>query len=194
MKKIILALVIISISIMFSNTMHAQVNTESAVTLTQEQLQQLSPEIQSQIATLNKKQEIETKIEKYGKWVGMGKEIGIAVNESLISLTETADKFANTKVGKFTMFIVAYKVIGTDILQLGFGILWIIIILSGSYLIHRKTGTDKRVLLSKKWIPEAKSFERQYKLIEPHDKDSWNATSVVIFVAGMIIAIAIIFI
>ncbi|KKT29038.1 hypothetical protein A3I36_04745 [Candidatus Giovannonibacteria bacterium RIFCSPLOWO2_02_FULL_45_28] len=62
------------------------------------------------------------RIETYGKWVGIGKEIGSAVNESLSSITVQADNFAKTGVGKFTMFLVAYKVLGKDLLGMIIGV------------------------------------------------------------------------
>lgn len=69
----------------------------------------------------------------YGKWVGLGKEIGEAVNGSLSAITTQANNFANTGVGKLTVFLVVWKVIGRQFTQLVFGtgffivamILWI---------------------------------------------------------------------
>ncbi len=74
---------------------------------------------------IDSKQQLESlqkKIETYGKWVGMGHEVGVAVNESLGALTTQADNFSKTGVGKFTMFIVAYKVLGHDFLAFIIGI------------------------------------------------------------------------
>lgn len=62
------------------------------------------------------------RIEAYGKWVGIGKEIGAAVNDSLSAVTTQADNFAKTGVGKFTMFLVAYKVLGKDLIGMVVGI------------------------------------------------------------------------
>lgn len=68
-------------------------------------------------------QQVETqqKIESYGKWVGLGKEVGSAVREGLGALTDETDRFSKTGVGKFTMFIIAFKVLGYPIIQLLFG-------------------------------------------------------------------------
>ncbi|MDO8516965.1 MAG: hypothetical protein Q7S33_02465 [Nanoarchaeota archaeon] len=67
------------------------------------------------------------KVESVGKWVGMGKEIGEAMNGAMTALEEHVDKIGNTRVGKFTMFLVAYKVIGTDMIQLLIGLPLLII-------------------------------------------------------------------
>lgn len=79
---------------------------------------QLTPEQLNQLATEN----LKAKVEMYGKWVGLGKEIGSAVDGSLSALTQRADEFAKTGVGKFTLVLVAYKVVGKDIIQVLIGI------------------------------------------------------------------------
>ncbi len=87
-----------------------QTVTISKEMLTKEQLQAVE------------QQQIDQKIATYGKWVGLGKEVGEAVNGSLSALTTQADTFAKTGVGKFTMFMVAYKVLGNDLLGVLIGI------------------------------------------------------------------------
>lgn len=57
-------------------------------------------------------QQIDTTVEKAHGWVGLGKELGQAFDSALGSLTARSNEFAQTKVGKFTMFIVAWKVMG----------------------------------------------------------------------------------
>jgi muconolactone delta-isomerase len=48
----------------------------------------------------------QAKIQTYGKWVGLGKEVGEAVNSSLAAVTDQTARFADTKVGKVTMALV----------------------------------------------------------------------------------------
>lgn len=67
--------------------------------------------------------EQKSQVEKYGSYVGLGKEIGEAVKGSLSAFTDETDKFAKTGVGKFTMALVAYKVVGLQLIQLLFGLL-----------------------------------------------------------------------
>lgn len=79
-----------------------------------------------QIEAQNKIDETKQKIETYGKWVGLGKEVGTAVRDGLGALTDETNKFSKTGVGKFTMFIIAFKVLGYPIIQFFFGMLiWI---------------------------------------------------------------------
>lgn len=65
---------------------------------------------------------LQSKIEQYGKWVGLGKEVGEAVNGSLSALTKQAEEFSKTGVGKFTMFMIAWKVLGNDLTQFVVGV------------------------------------------------------------------------
>jgi len=48
------------------------------------------------------------------KTVGVAREIGIAMNEALASLTKHSEELAHTGVGQFTLFIVAWKIMGRD--------------------------------------------------------------------------------
>jgi hypothetical protein len=59
-------------------------------------------------------------VQEAGAWVGLGKEVGEAINSSLSAVTDNTAKFADTKVGKFTMFIIAWKVLAQDFM----GVLW----------------------------------------------------------------------
>jgi len=79
--------------------------------------------------------ELSNKINTYGKWAGMGKEVGIAVKEGLMSVVDVADKFGDTKVGEFTMYMIAWKVIGEDIVRIFLGIIFLFIV---NYLILRE--------------------------------------------------------
>ena len=56
------------------------------------------------------------------KYAGVGKEVGIAVNDGLGALTTQASKFAETKLGMWTMVIITYKVIGRDVIKIFVGI------------------------------------------------------------------------
>lgn len=58
---------------------------------------------------------LQSRINTYGKWVGLGKEVGEAVNGSLTAVTEQTAKFADTKIGKIMTVVVVWKVIGRDV-------------------------------------------------------------------------------
>ena len=44
-------------------------------------------------------------------WVGIGKEVGDAVNSSMSAITTQTNNFANTPVGKYVLWIVTYTVL-----------------------------------------------------------------------------------
>lgn len=60
--------------------------------------------------------------EQTSKWVGIGREIGIATREGLNGVVDVSQKFGSTNVGHFVMFMVAWKIIGRDILGIVIGI------------------------------------------------------------------------
>lgn len=60
--------------------------------------------------------------EQSSPYLGIGKEIGDAVKGSLESVVEVSNKFADTPVGKFTLFILAWKLIGREMLGVLLGL------------------------------------------------------------------------
>lgn len=101
---------LIALLLLVPTTLSAQRDTEtvtipkSALTTTQRE------QINAQL--------LDSKIAAYGKWVGVGHEIGEAVNSSLMAVTDNASKFADTRVGKTAVYLVVWKVVGRDILGL----------------------------------------------------------------------------
>lgn len=71
-------------------------------------------------ASLTPQQLKQVEVQQVSEWAGRGKEVGEAINSSLAAVTENTAKFADTKVGKFTMFIIAWKVLSDDLV----GIVW----------------------------------------------------------------------
>jgi hypothetical protein len=125
--------------------------------LTKEQLQEIE----------SKQQE---KLPEISKWVGLGKEIGTAMNEGLQSLTTTAANFADTNLGMYTMFIIAWKVLGKDVLRLIFGLpvwLFVMFIMVWSY---RKTCISRKILKNKTFNSKGwflKRYDYEYETYTP---------------------------
>lgn len=84
----------------------------------------LTPQQQATVEQAALKQ----RVAAYGEWVGLGKEIGQAVDSSLGALTERADKFAKTRVGTFTLALVAWKVLGADAMNLLFAAVMLFVV------------------------------------------------------------------
>jgi hypothetical protein len=79
---------------------------------------ELTPQQQKQVES----EQLTDRLKKYGFAAGIGHEIGTAVNESLQAVTQNAAAFADTKVGKVTMAVVVWKVVGKEITGLLLGI------------------------------------------------------------------------
>lgn len=134
MKKLCTAMVILFV-VMVSGLVMAQSNTGTEETI----LVKKSDLTQSQIMKAEAEQTT-------GGWIGIGKEIGIAVSDSLKAITTETSKFANTKLGTYIMILVAWKVMGQDFLQMLVGIpLWFIgsVIFTVSFF---KSAIRKRVV------------------------------------------------
>lgn len=111
------------------------------------------------------------KVEDYGKWVGVGKEIGTAVREGLSGVVDVADKFGNTNVGKITIGLIIWKVAGVDFIRILLGIIFALFVTRLVFISLRKT-YGKRVMIKGNvfffWR------DREYKYIEPEDYEGIN--------------------
>ena len=179
MKKVILFIVAFMIS--------AIAFTQS-VTLSPEDLTKLDPTAKAQIQAIQTANQITGTIESASKWVGFGKEVGTIFKE----FTATAGEFSKTKLGQFTMFLIAYKVLGNDLLGIIFGVLLMIVMSIFCGVIDYKYGRDKRVIYKKLWNESKKKYEYEYTK-ESGDED-YRLTSIVIFIVSMIVSLIIIFV
>jgi hypothetical protein len=180
MKKIIMVLLTIILLVSTTTIVYANDTTSvKTVTIPEDMLtEEQKIELQKQ-ETLNK-------IKQYGNWVGLGKEIGTAVDESLGALTNRAEEFANTKVGAITLFIVLYKVCGTDFIQLIVGSSLLIFMITIWLISFYKNCIPHRVVVQKEgWLWKSK---KTYEIIGIDNSyggsQRWSYT----LVLGLIIA------
>ena len=106
MKKLLLLTFLICISVV----------TFAQKTLTQEQYNALPDDVKHQIETVSNQP-------SKNSW---GKEIGIAVNESLTAIEQSAVRIADSKIGSVATFLLIWKFCASNIL----GIFFAIIVLS----------------------------------------------------------------
>jgi hypothetical protein len=144
---------------------------------------------ESQIAVLNAEKRTAEVMNVGSKWVGLGKEIGAAVNESLVALTKTAGDFSETKLGKFTMILVAYKIVGSDMLQVLFGLLWIAVVVAASFTIHWRYARDKRFLTKECFGENGKIQSRTYETVKGHN--DYKVAAVAVLIVGLVLSIPI---
>ncbi len=140
--------------------------------------------------------DIEAKVKKFGWAAGLGKEIGEGVNESLKAITERTAEFAETKVGKFTMFMVAWKILGTDAIQFAFGSVFFLIWIVVWIFSYNRNCIARKVL-----VKSSKEGGKEWQIVNewrPNDGNSdrgWSnaITHWIIFVVAIIITCLIIF-
>jgi hypothetical protein len=179
MKKLFLSMVmLLSTVVTFSQT-----------NLSPDEFAKLPIDVQNQINSVKKSTETDAQIETVGKWVGLGKEVGYAFDGALTAITTTATKFSETKLGKITMFLVIYKVIGTDILQIMFGVLWIILVISATLFIHINYGKDKRILIKETYNSESKKYDRVWEI--RNGENEYRVGSVWVLIIGICISMPI---
>lgn len=120
-------------------------------------------------ADLLKKIEMERKIQAYGEYVGLGEEIGHAVDATLTAVSENAVKFAETDVGKLAIFLVVWKVIGKDFTQLVIGIFLLIVGFPIFIWVWTRNCINRRILKN-----VTKEGDKEYEVIKPDSKTQWS--------------------
>ena len=138
--------------------------------------------------------DLKKKVETYGNWVGVGKEVGIAIKEGLNAVVDVSEKFGNTKVGTFTMIMVAYKIIGKDILRIAIGLVFLTIFIIFIWRYYKTTFMTHRVKTSNNgwriWLPNT------YQIVEPDTYEGYEFVkwlTLVELLAGFGITYAIMF-
>ena len=171
MKKLV---ALLSVFVLFLAVMPTQAQTTSSEPkledyMTPEQLVEFQKDVE--IAQLEKK------LETYGNWVGVGGEVGSAIEEGLSAVVGVADQFGSTDVGKFTMILIAWKVIGKDTVRILLGLLFFALITWLFLKVYKGYYRPKKVATKK--VPFLKRFVEsvEYQIIEP-DKD-WEGVNAI---------------
>ena len=184
MKKLIFALIML-----FSFSIVAVGQT----TLTQEEINQLPIEMQNKIKEVKTKDEVEKQIEDVGKWANLGKEVGVAVNESLSAVTKTATDFSHTGLGKLTIALVVYKVIGRDILHYFIGFVFLVFSIFLYRFIHKKFCVPQKILDEEVYNEETKKTSKSWSYEKPEDMEEWKITNIIILGVCIVIFLITIF-
>lgn len=64
----------------------------------------------------------QSSVDAIGNWAGVGREIGIAVREGLNGVVDLSERFGKAEVGRFVLFMVAWKILGHELLAVVLGI------------------------------------------------------------------------
>jgi hypothetical protein len=177
MKKIYGLLLITMSMLIVSAPMYAQTQDEK-ITVKQSDL------TADQLAKIKLEQtnaELQKKLDTYGKWVGVGGEIGTAVKDGLTAVVDVADKFGATNVGKFTMTMVAWKVIGKDLVKIVIGLFFFFIFTGTLIFTFRRLTKERRVLIEN---PGFFKYPKKYEVIESkYDSDNTLVISIIFVIA-----------
>lgn len=94
--------------------------------------------------------------------------LGKTINESLMGVVESANEFGKTEVGKFTMVLIAWKVMGKDVIRIVLGIIFLIMFTWLLIYSFKRTCIERRVT-TKRTNPGFMRYpkEKEYKIIEP---------------------------
>lgn len=60
-------------------------------------------------------------------WIDKGEGVGIAINAGLESLSEHSQILAQTDLGAHTIFLISWRVIGSEMVHIGPGLLWFLV-------------------------------------------------------------------
>ncbi len=199
MKKILILSVMALIAVISAPSAIAQVVTPNqtvtinASDLTPAQLAKI--EADKKFAQANFQiEQLQKKVDTYGKWIGVGGEIGTAVKEGLTAVVDVADKFSNTDVGKFTMTLIAWKVIGQDIVRIILGLFFFAVLTIIEIKIYRRVVMPRKELIKD---PGFLKYPKEYQVVESNcdgEETIWmTVILLVVFLLGIWITCRIMF-
>lgn len=90
------------------------------VTLTQEEYNKLPEDVKKELS-------ISKEMKKYSDYTSWGKEIGVAVNETLKAVEESSIRISKTEIGQSAIFILKWKFLYKDFLHIIVGSILLII-------------------------------------------------------------------
>lgn len=86
-------------------------------------------------------------------WVGAGKEMGLAFKECWGAISNDVERFANSPAGKWTAFLVTWKIAGKDmvdvvtrVIRIGFSMSFAVVITIAGVFFYNRNCTARRVL------------------------------------------------
>lgn len=162
------ALLIILASIVFSIASAQETVTVRKSDLTADQLKKLETD------------RITQQLGQYKEWSEMGRGIGIAVKDSLYAVKDVAIDFSKTDVGKFTLFLVAWKIMAKDVLSMGDMVVGYLVgiplLFTGMIVLiwsYRRQCLPQRIL-----IEDSKEKGKKWGILSPNGEVSnWGSDS-----------------
>ena len=164
MKKIVLAAILLGFTLPAVAQQAAQPAQDEVVVVKKSDL------TAEQLAKV-KLQEVSNQLGAYKEYAEMGRGVGLAVGESLRGVKDVVLDFSKTDVGKYTMFLIAWKIMAKDIINMGnqvFGYLvGVPTLFIGALILvwsYRRQCVPRRVLIKKT------KDESQWAIFTPNGK------------------------
>lgn len=125
-------------------TMCMSVSAAQGSNISKEDYDKLPPALQAQIDSCLSVNPVKQQLVETSEYVQIGHQIGVAVNETLQAIEETTVRLSETKIGKIAIFIVIWKVLAKDFINIFLGIIIMILcIISGVKFCKRYSELNK---------------------------------------------------
>lgn len=95
----------------------------SQITISQEDYDRLSGETRTQIERITTEKAIKGEVKEVSEYASLGKEIGVAVNETLKAVEDSAIRISESNLGQTAITIVVWKLLYKEIAGVVIGIL-----------------------------------------------------------------------
>lgn len=113
--------------IMFLLTTLMVVSSFAQVTISQEEFDKLPESVQTELQKSQLETQAQETLKKGSAYANLGKEIGVAVNETLKAVESSAVRISKTELGQTAIFILKWKLLYKDILGVVIGSIFLII-------------------------------------------------------------------
>lgn len=113
--------------ITFLLTLVVAVSSFSQVTISQTEFDNLPDSIKTEIQKSKLEAQAQETLKKGSAYANLGKEIGVAVNETLKAVESSAVRISKTELGQTAIFILKWKLLYKDILGIVVGVIFLII-------------------------------------------------------------------
>lgn len=148
MKKVLMIWLAVALSLLPTTTI-AQAQAQEMVTVPKR--------------LLTTEQLAASRLESAGRFAGLGAEIGEAVGSSLSAVSQHASEFAETKVGKVTVAIVVWKVIGSDLTKLFIAVIFFFGATPVALFIFYRQAMRRRYVLKETFDADGKRTSVEYR-------------------------------
>ena len=108
------------------------------VTLTQEEYNKLPEDVKKELS-------ISKEMKKYSDYTSWGKEIGVAVNETLKAVEESSIRISKTEIGQSAIFILKWKFLYKDFIHIIVGFLLLSICIGLLIYITRRRKSENTI-------------------------------------------------